>query len=250
MSKPARNFHSIDYDDFRKMASDPTLTPNERVGFPESYRKDKEQAILADIVAKTPALSERKKTILDIGCGCSLLPVLLSEHCASHDHELVLVDSKEMLDQLPRNLKGRSARMPGKFPAMPELRKRYAGKADAIVVYSVIQYPYAEGTASEFIEAALELLAHGGVLLIGDIPNRSQRARFLQSPAGIEFHKKLTGTDTLPVIEPIQPGEMTDQFITDAIARYRPMGYDVFVVPQPPELPFGNRREDLVIRKP
>ena len=51
-------------------------------------------------------------------------------------------------------------------------------------MYSMIHYtsrPWA------LVEAGVNLLKPGGRLLIGDIPNRDAKARFLDSPAGREF---------------------------------------------------------------
>ena len=53
---PYARFSGLRFDDFQRMARDESLTSNERSGFPESYRDGADGAILADIVAKLPAL--------------------------------------------------------------------------------------------------------------------------------------------------------------------------------------------------
>ena len=53
-----------------------------------------------------------------------------------------------------------------------------------------------------FLDKAVSLLALGGRLLIGDIPNRSKRRRFCASAEGIKTHQNYTGTDEVPVISP------------------------------------------------
>jgi hypothetical protein len=74
-------FANLTYDDFRKLAVDPSLSCYEKIGFPNSYREGKEEAIFQDIVSKIPALTGRQKTVLDIGPGCSHLAHMLVNLC-------------------------------------------------------------------------------------------------------------------------------------------------------------------------
>ena len=96
-----QRFENLRYADFQRMAQDDSLTPNEMIGFPESYRKGFESAIYADISAKLPNLSQSNRHVLDIGPGCADLPRRLMRDCAERGHHLVLVDSAEMLAKLP-----------------------------------------------------------------------------------------------------------------------------------------------------
>ena len=75
------------------------LSPHERSGFPDSYREGAEGAILSDIAAKLPALAQRRATVVDIGCGASPLAFAIRDLCVEQDHDLVLVDSPEVLEQ-------------------------------------------------------------------------------------------------------------------------------------------------------
>ena len=197
----SHRFAHLTYDDFRALAVDDSLSPYEKIGFPDAYRDGAEPAIVADIVAKLPALSANGRRFLDIGPGCSGLPRMLLDVCTAHGHEAVLVDSPEMLAQLPEGPD--VVKVPGRFP--DELApSSLAGAFDAILAYSVLHYVFTEGDVFAFLDRAIELLAAGGALLLGDIPNASKRARFLSSEPGREFHRRFTGSDDPP------PEELTD----------------------------------------
>jgi SAM-dependent methyltransferase len=241
-------FESLTYDKFRALALDESLSPNEKIGFPDSYRNGAEPAIAADIVSKLPALDLERRRFLDIGPGCSALPRMLLDICAKRGHEATLIDSPEMLAQLPDQPAVR--KLAGRFPdAMPP---GGLGSFDAILAYSVVQYVWAEGALAEFLDAALELLAPGGRLLLGDIPNVSKRSRFFRSPAGREFHAAFSGRDEPPpaALTDPSPTELDDDVVLELIGRTRAAGYDAYVLPLAPELPLANRREDVLVVRP
>jgi hypothetical protein len=104
-----------------------------------------------------------------------------------------------------------------------------------------------------FFDACLELLADGGQLLIGDIPNQSMRKRFFSSASGVRFHQEFTGgTGAAPAVahNTLEPGHIDDAALLGLVLRARSAGYDAFLLPQAPDLPMANRREDLLVRKP
>lgn len=244
-----QRFAKITFDDFRVMARDDSLSRHEKVGFPDSYREGKEEAIFADIKSKLTALKGQGKTILDIGPGCSGLPLLLSKACNENNHSLILVDSAEMLAQLPNEpfIK----KLAGYYPhcsVLDELR----GKVDAILAYSLLHYVFAESNLWEFLDHSLDLLSHGGEMLIGDVPNFSKRKRFFSSPAGVRFHQEFMQTDEVPeiVFNQIQHHQIDDSVVFSLLMRARQQGFDAYVLPQPDNLPMANRREDILIRKP
>jgi SAM-dependent methyltransferase len=240
-----KRFERLTFADFRRMAADDSLSRYEKIGFPDSYREGAEEAIFADIVAKLPALAAEGKRVLDIGPGCSGLPRLLLDLCARNGHDVVLVDSPEMLAQLPDA--PHVAKVAGAFPAAAP-----AGPFDAVLAYSVLHYVFAEANVFAFLDRALGLLAHGGALLIGDVPNVSKRARFFSSPAGIAFHKRFMGTDEPPPAEQgrAEPGKIDDSVVLALLARARAAGCDAHVVPLAPDLPLANRREDILVVRP
>ena len=246
-----QRFERLTFDDFRRMATDESLSRYEKIGFPDAYREGKEEAIWRDITAKLPALARRDRVVLDIGPGCSELPRLLIELCRRQGHKLLLVDSAEMLAQL-RDAPF-IAKHAGYYPHCPELLAAYRGRVDVVLSYSVLHYVFAEANVWAFLDTALELLAHGGELLVGDIPNVSKRKRFFSSPAGIKFHQEFTGrTEETPevVCNRVEPQLIDDAVVLALLSRARLAGCDAYVVPQAPELPMANRREDILIRKP
>lgn len=245
-----RRFENLTYEDFRHMAADPSLSRYERIGFPASYRDGKEAGIFADIRGKLAGLSGRNKVVLDIGPGCSELPEMIISLCEAQGHQLLLVDSKEMLAQLPD--RSFIKKVPAYYPDCNELFAEYAGGVDVILAYSVFHYVFVEGNVWRFLDKSLELLRSGGEMLIGDIPNVSKRRRFFSSSAGVAFHQAFTGTNTLPEISfnVVEPDKIDDSVILAILARARAQGVDAYVVPQGNDLPMANRREDIYIRKP
>jgi hypothetical protein len=246
-----RRFAELTFDDFRRLATDPSLSPYEKIGFPDAYREGHERAIFADIEAKLPPLAERRgQVVLDIGPGCSELPAMVRRRCEENDHTLLLIDSDEMLAHHPDG--ERLRKFSGRFPECPELLDEYAGRVDAIIAYSVLHYVFPSASVHAFLDAALALLAHGGHMLIGDVPNVSKRRRFFSSPAGRDFHRRFTGSDEPPEVAwgALEPGKIDDAVLTGLVSRARGAGYDAYLVPQAAALPMANRREDLLVVRP
>jgi hypothetical protein len=126
------------------------------------------------------------------------------------------------------------------------------GSFDAILAYSVVQTVFEEGNIFAFIDTATQLLAGGGQLLLGDIPNASMRKRFMASDAGRAYHQLHYSHRPEPeiVFNAPEPGRIDDGVILGIIARVRAAGLHAFVVPQAPTLPMANRREDVLIIRP
>src|SRR3954463_5882061 len=175
-SKPKQS-KELTFDDFKELAKDDSLTTYEKVGFPTSYREGKEEAIFQDITRKLPNLAQTGGLVLDIGPGCSGPAFLLIDWCREHRHRLVLVDSAEMLARLPDE--PFIEKFIGKYPSgCADLLEKYRHKLNAIICYSVLHYVFAETNPFDFLDQSLTLLADGGEMLIGDIPNVSKRKRF------------------------------------------------------------------------
>jgi hypothetical protein len=244
-------FADLDFEGFRALAADPALSPHEKVGFPDSYRAGKERAILRDVTRKLSHLRRTARRVLDIGPGCSPVATALMSLCQRHRHHLFLIDSPEMLAHLPAELPGE--RISGRFPQdCLEFLAQHRERLDAILAYSVIQYVFAESDIFSFFDQALALLAPGGQLLLGDIPNGSMRQRFFAAPSGQAFHRRFTGSgDPLPVeLNVLQPGRIDDAVLLGLVMRARAAGFHAFLLPQSPDLPMANRREDLLVVKP
>jgi SAM-dependent methyltransferase len=241
----AGRFEGLTFEDFRRLARDDSLSQYERIGFPDSYRAGAEPAIFEDIVTKLPTLRAEGMRFLDIGPGCSDLPRLLLGLCERRGHAATLVDSPEMLSQLPDG--PRVTKLAGAFPSVAP-----NGEFDAILAYSVLHYVFAEGDVGSFLDCALKLLAPGGALLIGDIPNVSKRARFFRSAAGADFHRNFMGTDEPPPAALTHPdgGELDDSVVLGLLSRARAAGCDAHVIPLCRDLPLANRREDILVTRP
>ena len=247
LKKDLARFANLTYEDFQKLAADPSLSIYQRIGFPNEYRKGFEKPIFEDLKTKLPNLHKANATIFDIGCGCSELPRMLMGHCLDHGQALTFVDSKEMLDNLPNDQ--RVKKIAGRYPYLPELQKEMQGKVDVVILYSVFHYVFAQGEMVPFLDSAARLLSPGGQLLIGDIPNVSKRRRFFASETGVRFHQNFTGSHDIPDIAPftLEDGKIDDAVITSILSRYRASGFETYILPQNRNLPMENRREDILI---
>lgn len=247
--KKEPNYDVGGFADFRARATDSSLSQYEKIGFPDGYRAGQAPAIVADIASKLTNLDAQNQRVLDVGAGCSDLPSALMQYCRARSSNIVLVDSSEMLDLVPDQ--PNAQKVVGRFPECRDQIQAVHQAYDAILVYSVIQYVFAEGNLWAFVEGLASLLAEGGQLLIGDIPNASSRKRFLSSATGQAYHRKHFGTDELPRVEfnRPEPGLMDDSVTFAILARMRAAGYEAFVMPQALNLPMAGRREDILIRK-
>lgn len=252
-SSPALDLATLDLDfeRFRLLARNPHLSAQEKIGFPDSYRDGYEEAIFSDIQSKLPALAEPDSVIIDIGPGCSSLPRMMVDLTASRSQRLVLVDSSEMLRQLPDA--PHVIKVDGAFPRNLDRVRTAAGRpAAAILCYSVLHYMYVDTNLFDVVDGIMDLLAPTSSALLGDIPNVSKRRRFFRSPTGIAYHKSFMGTDEAPAVtfNRLEPGRIDDAVLAGLTHRCQLAGCDAYVVPQPASLPMANRRDDLLIRRP
>lgn len=250
-TRETARFSGLRFDDFRRMATDTSLSPYEKIGFPDGFRDGFEPAIVADIIAKVPALQETGRKVLDVGPGCTEVPKLMIQHCVEREHSLFLLDAQEMLDLLPNG--NGVTKIDGRFPDRKAVLQEMVGDGlDGIIAYSVLQHVFLEANPFVFVDELLSMLRPGGVLLLGDIPNVSKRHRFLSGTAGVEYHKAYFRTDEPPRIplHEIESGRINDSVIIGLMSRARTAGFDAYVLPQPDALPMSNRREDMQIWRP
>lgn len=246
----ANGYDGLGYDDFRRLAQDATLSRHEKTGFPNSYREGFGPKIFADIAAKLTNLSGEHQLVLEIGPGCSDLPHLLIDLCARRRHQLLLVDSPEMLSLLPDGDTIR--KVAGFYPDCIDQLQDVAGKVDVILCYSVFHYIFIEASFWRFLDTSIQLLSNGGQMLIGDIPNVSKRKRFFASESGIAFHQNFMQTAEHPQVDfrAVETDKIDDAVIMGVVMRARAQGCDAYWLPQSPALPMTNRREDILIVKP
>jgi SAM-dependent methyltransferase len=244
-------FSGLTYERFRALARDSSLSASERIGFPDAMREGYEEAIFADLLAKLPALSRPGVKVLDIGIGAGALAARIARHCNEKAIALCAVDSPEMLALI--DSPGCLVKIAGRFPdCLGDVTAANPDGYDAIIVYSVLQHVILEANADDFFDAALGLLRPQGHLLLGDLPNASMLKRFLDSEAGIAYHKKYMKTDAPPAVDwkPPERGRFDDAAIIALLSRARGAGFNAWLVPQPATLPFHQRREDLLIQRP
>jgi len=243
-------YADLTFEDFRRLAAAESLSKYERIGFPDAYRAGFEHLIFNDIVSKLSNLNKPAQQVMDIGPGCSDLPLMLIEHCRKRQHVLDLVDSAEMLSHLPDEaFIGKTSAL---YPNCPELVTRMEGKVDALLCYSVLHYVLVDVAFFRFLDVSLSLLAPGGQFLIGDIPNVSKRKRFFSSASGVRFHQKFMATSEVPEVDfnRIEHDHIDDAVVFALLQRARLAGFDAYVLPQDPALPMANRREDILITRP
>lgn len=238
------------YEDFRKLATNDNLSVYEKIGFPNSYRTGFESEIFRDISTKLTKLSKSEVKILDIGPGVSELPKFIIDLAVENNSQIFLLDSIEMLNQLPSN--DNVTKIPGRFPEVVTSSDVKKEEFDAILIYSVIQYIAFESSLLSAIDIALDLLAPGGQILIGDIPNLSMRKRFFSSASGVRFHQEFMKTSEKPLVDlyDYPKNSLDDSVIFSILFRARNRGFNAFCLPQAAGLPFSNRREDILIERP
>lgn len=243
-------FGKLGFEDFKCLAQDESLSRFERIGFPDNYRQGHEENIFTDICAKLDLLEAENKIVLDIGPGCSDLPLMLIEQCRGKGHQLHLIDNAEMLALLPdAQFIRKTAAL---FPNCAEVIESLRGKVDVIICYSVLHYIFVDTAFFRFLDTSLTLLAPGGQMLIGDIPNVSKRKRFFASETGVKFHQKFMNTKEGPSVgfNKIEHDLIDDAVVFSLLQRARAEGFDAYVLPQAVNLPMANRREDILITRP
>lgn len=241
------NFTDLTYDKFKDLAKN-CSNDSHRVGFPEEYREGNSAIIVDDILSKLTNLKKEKINFLEIGSGWSQLTKSILDHCIAKSHNVVFVDSSEMLSLVPSH--PCLYKLPGRFPTEVSKKLQEMPKFDAILAYSVIQYPFIEGSLHGFIDSACEFLNDGGQLLLGDIPNISMRKRFFASNNGQKCHQQYTGDPNSKMdvsFNCLEKAHIDDGVLIGIITRLRMAGYHAFLVPQGEKLPMTNRREDLLI---
>lgn len=245
------DYDGLNYEKFREFANNESLSVYEKIGFPDSYRKDCEDRIFSDIVAKVPRIAtEKQLQVLDIGPGCSGMQKSIGKLCKDREHHLFLADSPEMLALIPDD--ANETKVPGFFPQTAAKIKEMCNGIDVVICYSVFHYIFCESNLWVFLDELMAMLSHEGQILLGDIPNISKRKRFFASPTGINFHQDFTKSKEIPSVEfnRVEAGKIDDAILHSVVMHCQAAGCDAYIVPQPDGLPFSNRRDDILIRKP
>lgn len=236
------------YEEFRRRATDPSLSLTEKCGIAEEFRAGHEPAILADICSKLTNLKRPGTRICDIGAGCSELSRMIIEATGRNGQSLTAIDSPEMLALLPSA--PHLSKIEGPFPDCLDAIGAI-GPFDAILANEVAATVFEDGKLFAFVDAAVQLLAEHGQLLLSSIANASMRKRFMASAAGKSYHAKYYAhlPPPLSVFNALEPGQIDDGVVLGLLARMRGAGFNAFVLPEAPDLPMANRREDILIVK-
>ena len=232
------------YARMARMASDPILVAGRY-----SIQRRAERLVVMDVAATLEVKPDDR--LLEIGCGPGNLLIPLSfmvQSAVGMDHPEVcrflqsrINDSK--IQAIDCNF----------FDYVPDSDTEF----DKVLIYSVMNTLSDQDETVEFMDKAVGLIAPDGLLLLGDIANGDRKARFLASASGrafgAEWRKELAASPQAVSISDLPGGASvfrpTDVFILSLMARYRERGFDTYLLPQPPALPFGNIREDLLIRR-
>lgn len=217
-----------------------------------AVQKHAERRILADQLPKLQV--EPHHRVLDIGCGAGILTIPLAQIA----EQVVALDHPDVVSALSQSI-----RLPnitfisGEFP-----NTELPGPFDRIVAYSVIQCNPDYESAVQFARSAAQLLTEGGRLVIADIPSVDRRLRFRESSRGKAFEAEWKAIrESNPVadeeasafanlVEATALGQLTDEQILNMVSILRSDGFDVWIVPQSRDLPFGNTREDMIVVRP
>jgi 2-polyprenyl-3-methyl-5-hydroxy-6-metoxy-1,4-benzoquinol methylase len=237
----------LSFEDYKRLAQSDHLTDYQKVGFESAHREEQEVNIFPDIASKVSNLSKPSVTVMDIGCGCSKPVRSLVKHTKESNQRLILVDSAEMLANLPDE--EHVVKCSHEFPRNEEFLRTYESRVDVVIIYSVLQAIADFQNPFTFLDRAIDLLAPGGEILIGDITNISKKKRFLSSRGGAEFHERWSGESCPKIDWNCKHSGFDDSTVLQILLRYRLMGLESYLLPQGGHMPLGNTREDVLVRK-
>ncbi|MCY4259442.1 MAG: methyltransferase domain-containing protein [Rhodobacteraceae bacterium] len=223
---------------------DPTLVSGRY-----AIQREAERLMVLDVAAKLDV--RPKDRLIEIGCGSGNLLIPLSfmvKETVGLDHPNVCRYVRSRISD--RNIETVGCNF---FDYQADIGTWF----DKVLIYSVMNTLSDQDEAVAFVDKAVELVAPGGRLLLGDIANIDRKARFMASASGKAFdakwRKELASSKEdrgrfqhLGGEAVFQP---SDRFIVSLMSRYRERGFDTYLLPQPPDLPFGNTREDLLITR-
>lgn len=195
-----------------------------------SFQSEAETLIAADVSAKLGL--QPHHSLLEIGCG----PCLVLKDLAPLVRRCVGVDFQSQIELA--SVSANCELIGGRFEEI-ELDESF----DRILIYSVIHVLPSFEDAQQFVAKAVGLLTPDGLLLVGDIPNSDLKAQFIASDFGkrfvVDWSRNLEHAQ-----EPVPLPNAICSFTQSQIER---LSHNVTRLKQPPNLPFGYTREDVLI---
>ena len=248
MVKPMNTSYDV-YGELAEQIDSPILISGRN-----SFHDDAVAAIVDDVKSKLRL--DRSRRLLEIGCNVGLLLSPLAaevREAVGVDHPSLVAKYREVW--VPEN----ATLVPGYWPDV-----EVDGRFDRILVCSVIQGLPSKETARRFIDACVDALCPGGLLLLADLPNEDMRQRYLDSNSGTRIAKEYDSVRERSRARDVK-GEyssrdrifsrahadtfLDDGFCLDLLKDMRSRRLDAFVLPQPPGLPFYLSREDILISR-
>jgi FkbM family methyltransferase len=238
----------ISFQEFNKIASTNFRSSARASGFPDVFRNQGATVVHQEIIEKLNLKNLKNKKVVEIGPGVSPLPHMMSSFCRSHKILLKFIDGSNVLGHLPTATF--IEHFPDEFPANIDNYFSRCANAGAVICYSVSQYISSYSLFVKLIKCATSLLAPGGRLLLGDIPNSDMRMRFLNSKTGEQsksyiYKNKIRYNRFLQT----QSTYLNDANLINILTTQRNKGYHAWIVPQKNLLPQSNKREDLLIER-
>ena len=210
-----------------------------------SIQTEGECKIIGDVASKLDL--NPSDSLLEIGCGPGNLLIPLSFLTA----KATGVDHPKVIKRFRKRFQDENLQLlAGNF-----LDMEFSTRFTKILIYSMIQLLSNEAEVRTCLSKALGLLEPGGLLLVGDLPNEDKKNRFLASRTGQKFlrdwNKKNTENGMSVAYGKLDKYTVnfTDRLILDLMVELRGSGCETYLLSQPPNLPFGRTREDLLVRK-
>lgn len=216
-----------------------------------SFQKRAEQHLLyylLDALSLSP-----DDDVLDIGCGAGNLLIPFSFFVRS----ITGIDHPNLLAQIKNRIPkdgGTITLIPGDFRTA-----EVPGTFSRILIYSVIHYLRNEEEVLAFIRKAALLLRPKGKMLIGDIPNKDIKARFLATERGntfaAEWRKKVEDArkdgreENAPLVTDTPLVTLDDVLVEKIVTMLRGLSLHAERVAEPETLSFCFTREDIIVEK-
>ena len=209
-----------------------------------------ERLILRDVMAKL-AISPDDR-VLDIGSGIGTIAIPLSYFVES----VTCVDHPEILTRLAKTPRPNILTVPGSFYDVDP-----GGPFTKVIAYSMAHYLGSLERVCALVDRALTYMAHGGLMLLGDVPNEGFRDRTVSTPEGqrtiaywtrlmIQTDKEKTETEALLRLpRDTDLVEFGDTELLAILLHVRKGGNNAWLLRQPDGLPWAHQREDVMIQR-